>query len=99
MPREYTTHDGWKRACKTLLTRELAKRHKPPVIHHGLTGLTKEDFRDFCICAVPIDLNQTYAWLRDRGFTSIGEWQGDKGYVNEDAASRISDVIAIANSL
>lgn len=98
MPREYTTHDGWKRACKRLLELQLRSILDPPPIYDTLTGQTKGDLRDFVICAVPIDLNY-HEKMERKGFRSIGEWDGEKGCIYEDAAERISHTVEVAKRI
>lgn len=89
--KEYKTHDGWRRACKRLLEKNLFGF----TIYDGLTGQTKGDLRDFVICAVPIDLDNP-DMMRHKGFRSIGEWDGEKGFIYEDATERIALTVEVA---
>jgi hypothetical protein len=93
MPKEYKTHDGWKRACERLLTQtytELGVTHDE-LLYWQITGETKKDLREFQISPIPFDqLPASGESWRFRGFYAIAEWDGEKGELYEDARKRIA---------
>jgi hypothetical protein len=85
MPKEYTTHDGWKRACKSLCDKLGFEGHS------HITGATKKDLREYLIAPVPIEGLAAKEFAKE-GVAVIGEWDGEKGTLDFETTKIVNRV-------
>lgn len=92
--KEYKTHEGWKRACKSLYDKVLSGSEA--CFFWQVTGLTKQDLRDFQISAIAFD---EVEHPLHAGFCTIAEWDGEKGVIYDNAKECLERVRRIGEYL
>jgi hypothetical protein len=100
MPKEYTTHDGWRRASERLIQNTMAAHTvegETPIVHHFLTGETKKDLREILISFTAYEGGAMHKEEAEKiGLAVIAEWDGEKGEILEDAVERIKHVMELS---
>lgn len=92
--KEYKTHEGWKRACKSLYDKVLSGSEA--CFFWRVTGLTKQDLREFQISTIAFEeiVSPGYA-----GFRAIAEWDGEKGIIYPEAKEALERLRRIGEYL